>query len=358
MKLTVLHIVQHLRPGGIESLVLEMQRSSKDCHIVSLEGDRETALKHWPRLEKHADRLHFLSKPEGVSVRVVSRLFRLIGKIRPDIVHTHHVGPLLYGGLAARLHPRCGFVHTEHDAWHLENQKRSVMVKAAVGLLKPELVSDAEVVAQKVSDAIGCKSEVVRNGIDVHFFKELGKAGAREQFGLPNDVPVIGTAGRLEPVKNHALLIKTLKQLSETPSAVLAIAGDGSLRTRLEQLAEENGLRNRVYFVGHVSDMPTFYSALDVFVLPSDKEGYPLSLLEAQACDTVVVATDTGGSSEAVCRETGRIVPVGDQDALAATIASVLNGSRTSSPRKFVEDHGSLDAMMAGYRRVYQRATA
>ncbi|MCR9257699.1 MAG: glycosyltransferase [Alphaproteobacteria bacterium] len=358
---TIVHVVQHLRPGGIESLALEMQRRDPHCHIISLEGRRSDALLAWERLGVTADRLHFLDKPSGLSPRTVWRLVRLLRKLKAHIVHTHHVGPLLYGGLAARIAGGARLVHTEHDAWHLEDPRRAKVVGWAFRTLRPRIVADAGAVAECVRQKLGRQATIIRNGIDMDRFRGIDRDNARRQLGLPSESVVIGTAGRLEAVKNHRLLIDAFARCTAAPTARLAIAGDGSLRQDLEQLVSERGLENRVIFLGQVEAMPSFLSALDLFVLSSDREGYPLTLIEAQACDVPVIATRVGGVAEAVCPVSGQLVPAGDAEALAAAIEKALfnkpTASQSGAPRFFAEREGSLDVMIARYGALYAQGS-
>jgi len=110
---------------------------------------------------------------------------------------------------------------------------------------------------------------------------------ARRALRLPDSGRLIGSAGRLEPVKGHALLIEALAALPT--DVTLVLAGDGSQRPILEALAARLGVAERVHFLGHIDSIVTFYRALDVFCLPSVAEGLPLSVLEAQACGVAAV---------------------------------------------------------------------
>ena len=349
----ILHVVQHLQPGGIETLVLELLRLDDRVQVVSLEGTRHAAIAAWPRLKDYSQRLHFLGKGPGFSLKTVMRLVRVIDHLKPSVVHTHHVGPLIYGGLAARLSGGCRLVHTEHDAWHLENRRRALIMKVASRALGPRLISDARAVAEQVSMRLGRQSVVISNGIDVQKFSPSCKLTARKNLGISEEAVLIGTAGRLEPVKNQALLIKAFAGLGSLPGLQLAIAGTGSERVALENLAKELGLGDRIQFFGLIEDMPEFLNSLDLFVLSSDREGFPLSLIEAQACDIPVVATDVGGVREAVCPASGHLVPTGDVAALGHAISVALKSPSPGKPRGFAEREGSLATMLRRYMDVY-----
>lgn len=270
MRQPVVQVVQELAPpGGIQVMALELQRwlaPTLDVHVVSLEGTVARLCASWPRVAALGDRLHGLDKPPGVDWRTVMRLTRLLREISPIAVHTHHIGPLLYGGLAARLAGVRRLVHTEHDAWHLGVPRRRRLERVALALLRPCLVADAQNVADALLRAVpSSRPRIVPNGIDTSAFSPGDRTAARHAFGLPARAPLVGTAGRLEQVKGQDLLIAAMAELP--PDVVLAIAGDGTCRAALE--AQALGLGGRVRFLGHVDDIATFYRALDVFCLPS-----------------------------------------------------------------------------------------
>ena len=101
-------------------------------------------------------------------------------------MHTHHVGPLLYGGLAARLAGIRRLVHTEHDAWHLTDPRRRRLQAGLVGLLRPCLVADAALVRDSAEAALpGRRYAVIGNGVDTHRFTPGDRDAARRVLGLP-----------------------------------------------------------------------------------------------------------------------------------------------------------------------------
>jgi glycosyltransferase involved in cell wall biosynthesis len=353
----VAHVVQYLRPGGIESLALEMVRSERGRArqiIVSLDGDRDEGIAYWPRLAEFADRLHFLGKPPGFIPLLPLQLARLLREQRATVVQTHHVGPLLYGGVAARL-AGCRLVHVEHDAWHLENPARARLVRRLVRLLRPRLAAVSDVVARNADPHLGWKIAVVRNGVDIERFQPGDKAAARAGLGLGDltDNPLIVCAARLEHVKGVDVLIEAMRAL---PEAVhLAIAGDGSERARLEAQAERIA-PGRIRFLGRIDAMPTLFQAGDVCVLPSRAEGLPLSLLEAQAAGCRVVATDVGSMPDAVDPATGLVVKTEAPGEMADAILAILNHPRCDTPRAFVGDRYAIPAMMDAYDRLWNGA--
>lgn len=351
----VAQVVQHLRPGGIETIVLDLARlgaSTDEVHVVSLEGRPETIRTNWPRAGELSGRLHGMGKQPGVTPRLLIDLSRLFKRLGIDVVHTHHIGPLIYGGLAARLAGIGHVVHTEHDAWHLAGRRRRMVERLALNLARPALAADAEIVAGALRRAIpGCAPTVIWNGIDTDRFMPGDQNAARTALGLPTDGAIVGTAARLETVKGVDRLIDAFAQL-QAP-ATLAIAGTGGEQADLATRATALGLGNRVHFLGRIDAMPRFYQALDVFCLASRHEGLPLSLLEAQACGVRAVAFDVGGVRDALCPATGYLVNDGDEAGLATALDQAISLPCQTDPRDFVVASRNITAMVRGYDQLY-----
>lgn len=364
----ICQVVQQLCPGGIETLVLELARLAvpgQETEILSLEGRAEAALAAWPRLGASAAALRFFGKPPGWRADTLAALWRHLRRRRPHAVHTHHVGPLIYGGLAARLSGVPRIVHTEHDAWHLADPRRRRLQRAVLVLVRPRLVADSEEVAAAVRERLpGQSVTVIRNGIDTAHFTPGDRAAARAGLACAADLPaaarLIGCGARLNPVKGHRFLLAALARLD--PGVHLVLAGSGEEEPALRAQTAAAGLCERVHFLGRVDDMRGFYRALDLFCLPSLAEGLPLAPLEAQACGVPVVVTAVGGSPEAVCPRTGRLVPPGDAAALAEALAAQFAtrlaagapSAREGDPRRFVLAQGDARAMVAAYTALYQ----
>jgi glycosyltransferase involved in cell wall biosynthesis len=347
-------VVQHLSPGGLETMVLELMRHASEklnCQIVALEGTRIDAYARWPRLIPFDAQLHFLNKAPGLSPLALSRTVRLLKRLRATAVHTHHIGPLLYGGLAARLSGVRVLVHTEHDAWHLQSPQRRRLQDRVIGLVRPTLVADSEIVNAELARLLPRRNyRVIPNGIDCARFDLGNRAEARRQFGLPEDQKLIGCASRMELVKGHDRLLKAHALLP--PDVHLALAGNGSLEQEVWATVRRLGTADRVHFLGHIDDMPAFYQALDLFCLPSEMEGMPLAPLEAQACGIPCVATEVGGVREAVCPETGILVPATTPDHLARGLSVGLSVAPGVKVREFVLQNADLRTVATAYQSL------
>jgi len=353
---TIAQVIQHLSPGGIETMALDLAtpgKSNSHTLLFSLEGEQQHSQSHWPRLKAFASQLTFLGKQPGLQPTLLLRLIKLFRQHQVDVVHTHHVGPLLYAGIAARFAGIKYRIHTEHDAWHLQSRRRRILQKLALWLAKPTRVADADLVASNMRKHLGDRSiHVIRNGVDIRRFGPGDKKAARLTFGLPDNIKLVGCAGRLEKVKGQDLLIDALGIMPE--HIHLAIAGNGSQLGTLKAKTQQLRLSDRVHFLGLVEDMPRFYQALDVFCLPSRQEGYPLSSLEAQACGIPTTVTDVGGSRETLCPECGTILQPDNLITLAKVLAASCFAQSSGNPRAFVEKHGNLATVRQAYDALTQ----
>ncbi len=353
MTKNILQVVQHLRPGGIETMALELQKHlpQSNVHIVSLEGLLSQSVIHWPRLKNNINHIHFLDKQPGFRLGTLLKLIHLIKKLKITAVHTHHIGPLTYGGIAARLSGIKSLVHTEHDAWHLEDYKVAKLERNLVSWLRPKVVADCQIVEEKLVTVLkSVNPSVILNGVDVSRFCLVTpneKQTARRKLNLSTTRKIIGCAARLEDVKGVKYLIEAFDMISE--DCDLVIAGSGSKETILKAQADTTNACKNIKFLGRIEDMPNFYKALDVFCLPSLNEGFPLSPLEAQACGIPVVLTDVGGAKETLCPHSGSLVPASNATALASSLSSKLQEKSIKTPRDFILETATLEKMCSSY---------
>lgn len=345
----MVQIVQRLSPGGIETLALDLAaRLPGENPVLSLDWSTDEIRARWPATSACA--VEGLGKPPGLKPAFVLRLARRLRALKPRAVVTHHIGPLLYGGLAARLAGVPVVAYVEHDVWHYDVHRRRQMARTLSLLVRPRVVAVSQGVANVVREVMpACQVRVIRNAVDTDRFRPADQEAARRSLGLPLGVPLVGTAGRMEEVKGHDVLIAAMAEL---PGVHLALVGLGSREGALKAQAAALGLLDRVTFLGHRGDMPAVYPAFDIMCLPSRNEGLPLSVLEAQACGVPVVASRVGSVEEGICPGTGGLVPPEDPAALASSLHAALQAPRPAGLRTFVLDHFSWDRMVAAYEEL------
>ncbi|MCX7934857.1 MAG: glycosyltransferase, partial [Planctomycetota bacterium] len=194
---------------------------------------------------------------------------------------------------------------------------------------------------------------VFYNFVDRERFKPRPEARAaiRSELGLAGDAVLIGTVGRLSPIKNQALFLRAAALVAkEVPQARFVIVGDGRLRSELERLAAELGLASRTFFTGSRQDVERFYAAFDLFALTSSSEGFGLAAVEAQAAGAPVVCTAAGATAEVIADGiSGLLVASHQPEAVAAAMLRV------------VQDRALAERLRAGgleAARAFDRALA
>jgi glycosyltransferase involved in cell wall biosynthesis len=145
-------------------------------------------------------------------------------------------------------------------------------------------------------------------------------------MGFTDETKLVGIVGRIFPIKNHNLFLKSAARIAaHQPMARFIIVGDGILRSTLVQKAHELGIIDRVVFTGWRRDLPRIYADLDVLVISSDNEGTPVSAIEAMASGCPVVATRVGGLPDLITdKESGFLVRRGDADGIASAVVNLL----------------------------------
>jgi glycosyltransferase involved in cell wall biosynthesis len=238
----------------------------------------------------------------------VGRLAASFVRDRPRTVHTFH-GHVLEGYFSGPV-----------QRSYLEIERRLAKYTDVLLAVSPEIRDSLLDLGIGRPDQV----HVVPVGLDLSPYISAGAAtGAfRAELGVGADTPLVGSVGRLVPIKDHTTLLGAIEWL---PSVHLAIVGDGELRYQLQAESAVRGLTDRVHFVGWRRDLPIVLSDLDAVVLTSRNEGTPVALIEALAAGRPVVATDVGGVRHVVANgTTGLLAPAGDGRAIAERIATLL----------------------------------
>ena len=204
------------------------------------------------------------------------------------------------------------------------------------------------------------KIRVLRNGVDLEKFHAVNPEAARSALGLtdhPKDAPIIASVGHLIERKGHDLVMSAIKNI---PGATLLIAGDGEERKALAAKAVTENLVDRVRFLGAVdhSKLRNIYSAADMLVLASSREGWPNVLLEAMACGAPCVATPVWGSSEVIrAPEAGRLSTARTPESIEDAIRDLwANLPARADTRKYAEQH-SWQTTIDGMARLFENFT-
>jgi L-malate glycosyltransferase len=357
-----MHVMFSLQPGGMEHGVVKLVNGLDPSQIQSsiCSTTPDGALK--PQVNGHVPVIELHRRP-GNDPSLVWHLYRVFRTHRPDIVHTHAWGTLCEGLIAARLARVPVVIHGEHGTLQLKPYQTQVQRWSWNRV--DQVLSVSSRLAERIAATTDFPLErihVIRNGVDLSRFGSVTRSDARQELGIADSSLVIGTAGRLVGVKDHASLLYAFRHLADTPREFLGlIAGEGPLRADLEAQTAALGLQSRVRFLGHRPDIERVLAALDVFVLSSKSEGLSNTILEAMASGLPVVATRVGGADELVDDgTTGVLVAPESPVALATGLEEFLRDSRrrlsagVAGRNRALEAFG-IERMMRDYTDLYRR---
>ncbi|UCC75620.1 MAG: glycosyltransferase [Anaerolineales bacterium] len=320
-RLRVLHVIPDLVPGGAQRLVVDLleafDRERFEVAAVSLYAESGKPLEREARDKRLP--VYYLNKHRGLDLGVAPQLYRLFRAYRPDVVHTHRYA-LRYALPPTILCRIRGRVHTLHNLAQREVDWMGKPIRWLAfrwGSLLPVCLCQETARSAQTLYGYGMRVAVVHNGIPTARFVSAGRPTSDQR----RDITILHV-GRFSPQKNHRLLIQAFAVASEElPGMQLWLVGDGHLRVPTEELVSSCRMQRRILFLGERTDVPALLSESDMFVLSSDYEGVPLSVLEAMAAGRPVVSTNVGGIPEIVDHGvTGLLVPPGEPQALAQAI--------------------------------------
>jgi|SRR5882672_4405146 len=362
----IVHVIINLDVGGLENgLVNLINRMPARYRQVIVCLKRATNFRE--RIARDDVQVIAMHKRHGNDPANYVKLWKLLRSLAPDIVHTRNLGAV-DSAFPAKLAGVRRLVHGEHG-WDMvdalgANWKYRMLRRICAPLIDVQIAVTRNIAAWLENDVGIPRSRIRRiyNGVDTTTFHPAGEV--REplpaaDFAAPGDF-VIGTVGRMVGIKDPQTLVRAFIELAASRSRLkLVMIGDGELYEDVKLALAEHGLEAATWLPGRRDDIPPIMRGLDLFVLPSRNEGMSNTILEAMATGLPVVATNVGGNPELVIDgETGRLVPPGDSNAMAAAIRSYLDAPAMArmhgvAARRRAATDFSMDAMLKQYLEVY-----
>ena len=405
----VLRIIARLNIGGPAIHTILLSRRMEDLGYETLLAAGQVG-------PEEGD-MSYLAEAEGVKpvvipnlgsrlqplddLRVFVRILRLMFALRPHIVHTHTAKAGAVGRLAALIYnkvqglrhkaqdlvrgavPRqgtqeqsesitndkCKVVHTFHG--HVLHGYFSTFKSRSFQLIEKILArfTDVIIVVSEQQQEELCwkfgvgrpeQYRVVPLGLDLRPFKSASESKGKLKSDLrlsENRESLVGIVGRLTPIKNHSLFLKSVSALMKENSNTRArflIVGDGELCKDLEEMTRELALMDRVIFTGWIKDLKAFYADLDVLALTSNNEGTPVAVIEAMAAEVPVIATDVGGVRELISDfETGN-PPEGWESEGQFRIAELSEGEFEICERGLLVSKGDTKGFANGLKYLLE----
>lgn len=382
-KIKIIRIITRLNIGGpsIHTILLNegLNDGEFDSRLIAGKCDKDEGNMAYLADEKGIDLIVIPQLKREIDVRndliAFIRIFNLIRKEKPHIVHTHMAKAGVLGRLAATLlcvpvkvHTFHG--HVFHSYFGAVKTKTFLFIERIIAKFTDQII----VVSVKIKDEI-CerfkltekeKISVIGLGLDLKHFENRNKNGNgfKKKLGINKDALLVGIIGRLTAVKNHRLFLDAVGLLKEEVpdlNAKFLIIGDGELREELENYATALNIKDWIRFVGWQKDMPAAYADLDIVTLTSFNEGTPLALIEAAASQKAVIATSVGGVPDLIENEkTGLLINSNDPLQLKEAILTLLRDEQLrkklgQAGRLHVCDSHSKERLIQDIRNCYKR---
>ena len=374
MAMKVLQLISSSGYYGAEAMMVTLatalRETEVDARIALLRTPSPGCLDVARRAEEQGLPVHLIPCGGKWDSAAIEEIRRIVRDCAIEIVHGHGYKSDLYGYLATRkAAAKC--VATCHDSG-LANRLRlsNAGTMEIYGWLHKRVLRRLDAVAtvsQPIADALvrsGVQSHrvsVIENGISLTRFRSAKPAP--DLLAFKGTAPLIGLVARLAEGKGHAVLLEAARCLiAQEPALKFIFVGDGPLEAEMRRLTCDLGLTSCVQFAGKRADMPAVYAALDVMVLPSRNEGMPITVLEAMASKTPVIATTVGAIPQLISnRRTGLLISPDDVGSLRHAISELVSAPRLSATiaqaaLDFVQARFSAATMANKYLELYAKA--
>jgi glycosyltransferase involved in cell wall biosynthesis len=317
--------------------------------------------------------LDFIRKTGGLHSLAVLRLYGKLRKTRPLILHNWLFMANMVGSVAGTL---AGVPYIISSVRNMNVWKTTWYRKwwyrfadRLCARMNRKVIGNSQAVSEDTARWLGLPADrilTVANGIDpasVPFLTERELDEKKSLVGLHPGMRLVSIFGRLAIEKDHVTFFRAFKRVSErVPEAHALVVGSGELEEELVSHCLENGLGDKVTFLGSRPDVHAWMQMSDCVVQTSIIEGMPNVLMEALLLGRPVVATDAGGTREIILHgKTGMLVPVGDVDSVAAAVEQILRDGRLArtlgeNGRQHIKDSFGVTRMVESLQDIYRRA--
>jgi len=266
-------------------------------------------------------------------ISMIKRIVSILWNKKTDILHTHGFKENFIGGIAAKLCFLKAVVRTHHGQGMLRSKGLNGWVeKINAHLLTKHHISVSEDLREflKKNSYGQSKITTIHNGIDFErMYLGKGSDFLRNDFNIGENVIVIGTMGRMEPIKGHKYFIEGARLILEKEKNIcFVIVGDGALMEEMRNYAEKLNITQQIRFAGFRHDSVNCLMMFDIFALTSVHEGIPITLLEAMSLGKPIVATNVGGIPEVIENKySGILIPSKNPSSFADACLMVLNNN-------------------------------
>ena len=360
-------VVVRMGVGGKERVILHL------AHYIKKRGAKPIVVcltdkgEFGKRLEAQGVQVEAIRSSRRWDLAAVWRLAKLFRRFKPDLINVHDRSSLPYVFLANQMSAKCPIVFSCHGLLFQEKNRSRYLEQLAIRNVRV-VSAVSEQVASEYSKLLrwNKKVEIIPNGVPPISRHPNLRSILRAKMGLSEDVLVLLAVGNINPEKGYEDLLEAVSLVREEDICqrfVVLVAGSKSNDTYWQALCEHMkrlNLTDKVRFLGCRNDTEALYSAADIFILPSRKEGLPMVLLEAMSAGLPIIATDVGGVSEAIRDgESGLLIPPESPQVMAKAMIKLANDksmrdSLSQAARARFEERYDISRMVNQYDRLFR----
>jgi len=364
---SILLIVDGLESGGGERVFIQLASMLKDRFRVSVASS--PGRKFESNIKDIGVKFFPVDMSNRLSLKPIFQLKSIIQNHQIDIQHSQGARADFFARVAGRATGKLRTVCT--IAMPVEGFDVSPLRKLiyeAIDRMTSRYVEQfivvSDVLKKRIVKRRGIPADKIAriyNGIELNYYHpDIENGELRRELGISHDVPLIGSVGRMVWQKGFETFIRAIPEIiSAAPESRFLFVGDGPLKTKLIRRSEQLGVRDKIVFAGFRSDIREILSAIDLFVVPSLLEGFPMVTLEAMAVAKPIIATQIDGITEQITDgKNGILVPPKNPGVLAEMVLKLIRNKELSrklgaTARQKVEQEFSVEKMVAETEKVY-----
>jgi len=371
MQIKVLHLISSTGLFGAENMTLELIRGLENknvgCYLGILENKSQAHKSIIEKAHEYGLSAEIFPCRGRLDFAVVSYIKKFTVENGINLLHSHKYKTNLFSLLAVK-NSKIPLISTCHN-WLSDNPKMKFYEYLDKKVLRKfdRVIPVSKEIEEKltVSGIPPHKICKIENGIDIRKFNIHNNSKAiKKELNIGEDRRVVGFVGRLDNNKGISYLLEAAKKiLEDNTKIVFLIVGDGPLKEKFYKKTQTLGIEKNVIFTGNREDMPEMYHIMDIFILPSLKEGFPLAVLEAMASKLPVIATRVGDIPDILSNESGILInPESVDEIKNALMDLIYNKDKAeniarSGYKRVVESY-SAELMTERYLQVYKDVLA
>jgi glycosyltransferase involved in cell wall biosynthesis len=326
----VLHITYDMRIGGTEMVIKNLiEGSDHDLFDMSIFCIEEPIGPWGIDLQNSGLQISSKARQPGFDTSLITAIRQHIKHNKIDIIHCHQYTPWVYGVLAA-LGTKTKVIFTEHGRFYPDfSSTKRKLINPWLCKITNQITAISKATKQALEEYENIpesRIEVIYNGIRPLIVNSAEVENIKKELDIGKDKFVFGTVARLDPIKNHKMMLNAFKLVKNQHSdALLVIVGDGEEKQSIMASIESLNLQNDVLLTGYKTNPAAYLAMFDVFLLSSLSEGTSMTLLESMSLSKPCVVTDAGGNKEIIINnENGFVTVNNDAQAFAGSMLKLI----------------------------------